>query len=73
MVPAVSCPKMRGGGTVPYWIFLMSVGQTPHTATLTSSSLAPMRGTGTVSTRRSFDAAIDDGAHGFGDVRHGNI
>src|ERR1041385_7978328 len=32
----------------------MSVGQTPHTATLTSSSSGPMRGTGTVSMRRSF-------------------
>ena len=53
MVPAVSWPKMRGGGTVPCWIFLMSVGQTPQTATLTSSSFAPMRGTGTVSRRRS--------------------
>ncbi len=54
MVPAVSWPKMRGGGTVPCWIFLMSVGQTPQTATLTRSSFAPMRGTGTVSRRRSF-------------------
>ena len=53
MVPAVSWPKMRGGGTVPCWIFLMSVGQTPQTATLTSNSFAPMRGTGTVSRRRS--------------------
>jgi hypothetical protein len=42
------------GGTVPYWIFLMSVGQTPQTATRTSKSRGPMRGTGTVSSRRSF-------------------
>ncbi len=53
IVPAVSWPKMRGGATVPCWIFLMSVGQTPQTATLTRSSFAPMRGTGTVSRRRS--------------------
>src|SRR5580693_1589122 len=32
----------------------MSVGHTPHAATFTSNSPGPMRGTGTVSTRRSF-------------------
>jgi len=30
IVPAVSCPKIRGGGTVPYLIFLISVGHTPQ-------------------------------------------
>ena len=49
--PAVSWPKMRGGDTVPYWIFLMSVGQTPQTATRTSNSCGPMLGTGTIFTR----------------------
>src|SRR5688500_9013890 len=53
MLPAVSCPKIRGGGTVPNLIFLMSVGHTPHTATFTSSSFGPMRGTGAVSSRKS--------------------
>src|SRR5258708_4271627 len=54
MTPAGSWPKMRGGGRAPDWIFLMSVGQTPHAATRTNSSSGPMRGTGTVSRRRLF-------------------
>ena len=71
MVPAVSWPKMRGGGTVPCWIFLMSVGQTPQTATLTSSSFGADARDGDGFEAQVVDAAINDGAHGFGDVEHG--
>ena len=71
MVPAVSWPKMRGGGTVPCWIFLMSVGQTPQTATLTRSSPGADARDGDGFEAQVVDAAVNDGAHGFGNGEHG--
>src|ERR1017187_1790125 len=72
-MPAVSWPKMRGGATVPYCIFLMSVGQTPQTATRTSNSSGLMRGTGTVSSRRSFTPRYTTAFMVFGITNIGSI
>ena len=68
-VPAISWPKMRGPGSRPFWIFLMSVPQMPQASTRTSISAGPTSGTGTSSTRRSpaplHTAAIMDKARWY--------
>ena len=61
----VSEDARRGHGAV--LDFLDVGGANAATATLTSNSPRWMGGTGTVSRRRSFGAAIDDGAHERGD------
>ena len=66
MVPAVSWPKTRGGGTVPYWIFLMSVGQTPQAATWTSSSSGPDARHGHGFEPQIIGAAVDHRLHVLG-------
>src|ERR1700738_5231624 len=50
-VPASSCPRICGGSTYRWKIFLMSVPQIPHAATLISTTRSPTSGTGTCSTR----------------------
>ena len=63
-MPAISWPKIRGPGSSPFWIFLMSVPQMPQASTRTSISAGPTGGTGTSSIRRSpaplYTAAIMD-------------
>ena len=49
----------------------MSVGQTPQTATLTSSSFGADARDGDGFEAQVVDAAINDGAHGFGNDEHG--
>ena len=57
IVPAISCPKIRGAACEPVWIFFRSVPQIPQVSIRTSTSPVRRRiphGTGTVSTRTSF-------------------
>jgi hypothetical protein len=54
IVPAISRPRISGGGRRPLSTFFTSVLAMPQAATRTRTSSGPIGGTGTVSTRMSF-------------------